>query len=483
MQYDPNTAADCSPVRSGACGASFLKEGIIVMENRIKDGKNGGLKLRAATPDDAAALLAIYAPYVTDTAITFEYDIPSEEEFRGRIEHTLETYPYIVAESDGVIVGYAYAGQFKERAAYDWAVETTVYVDRAKKRGGVGTALYEALEKALDAQGVLNVEACIGYPENGVDDEYLTCDSSKFHEYMGYRLVGEFRHCGYKFGRWYNMIWMEKFIGAHPDDGTVQAIKKFSEIADSVLPMIVTGADTSVATGDKSCTEKNMHTVTAAQMKQIEKNAFERGMPYPQMMENAGTAAYQGIRERYPEARSLAVFIGKGNNGGDGSVIARLAAADGLKVTLILAEGRPVTHDALLNFERIKDDPNVTVTDINNLNESNINESERPAAARRSDISADVTVDALYGTGFHGALRESGAKACAMMNDIGAPIAALDLPSGINADTGETAPGAVRADVTFAFDSYKKLHDIPESIAFCGEIILTDIGIPEKCHV
>lgn len=229
----------CSPIRRVVCGASFLKEGIIVMENRIEDRKNGGLTLRAATPDDAAALLAIYAPYVTDTAITFEYDIPSEEEFRGRIEHTLETYPYIVAESDGVIVGYAYAGPFKERAAYDWAVETTVYVDRAKKRGGVGTALYEALEKALAAQGILNVEACIGYPENGVDDEYLTCDSPKFHEYMGYRLVGEFRRCGYKFGRWYDMIWMEKFLGEHPDDGTVQPIKKFSEIADSVLPTVI----------------------------------------------------------------------------------------------------------------------------------------------------------------------------------------------------------------------------------------------------
>lgn len=230
----------------------------------------------------------------------------------------------------------------------------------------------------------------------------------------------------------------------------------------------------------EACTVKNMHTVTAAQMKQIEKNAFEQGMPYLQMMENAGTAAYRGIREHYPEARSLAVFIGKGNNGGDGSVIARLAAADGLKVTLILVEDRPVTHDALLNFERIEDNANVTVM---NINELNINESEINAAARRSGISADVVVDALYGTGFHGALRESGAKACALMNAIGAPVAALDLPSGINADTGEIAPGAARANVTFAFDSYKNLHNIPESIALCGDIILADIGIPEKCHV
>ena len=235
----------------------------------------------------------------------------------------------------------------------------------------------------------------------------------------------------------------------------------------------------------EACTVKNMHTVTAAQMKQIEKNAFEQGMPYLQMMENAGTEAYQGIRQRYPKAQSIAIFIGKGNNGGDGSVIARLAAADGLKVTIILVEGRPVTHDALLNFELIECNDNVTVVDINelNINGSAANEPEKNAAARRPDISTDVAVDALYGTGFHGALRESGAKACALMNSIGAPVAALDLPSGVNADTGETAQDAVCADVTFAFDSYKKLHAIQGSAALCGEIILADIGIPEECHV
>lgn len=432
------------------------------MENTGKNvnADSSSLLLRAAAPDDAAALLAIYAPYVTDTAITFEYEVPSVDEFRARIKHTLERYPYIVAELGGVPVGYAYAGPFKERAAYDWAVETTVYVTRSERGRGAGKALYEALESALAAQGVLNAEACIGYPENGVDDEYLTCASPKFHEYMDYRLVGEFRRCGYKFGRWYNMIWMEKFLGQHPDDGSVAPIKRFDEIAASVLPVMVDISGAAKA-------EKNMHTVTAAQMKQIEKNAFEQGMPYLQMMENAGTAAYRGIRERFPQARSLAVFIGKGNNGGDGSVIARLAAADGLRIQLILVEGQPVTDDASLNFDRIKDDANVSVVSIDELGAAD----------------ADVIVDALYGTGFHGALREAGAKACAIMNASGAPAAALDLPSGVNADTGEIAPGAARADVTFAFDSYKKLHAIPASAAMCGDIILADIGIPEKCHV
>ncbi len=221
-----------------------------------------------------------------------------------------------------------------------------------------------------------------------------------------------------------------------------------------------------------------MHTVTAADMKQIERNAFEEGMPYLQMMENAGTSAYRIIRERFPDARSIAVFIGKGNNGGDGSVITRLAAADGLDVLLVLVEGRPVTHDAMLNFEMIEDNDNVTVVYVDRLDGEDVQ-----AAARRPVVSADVVVDALYGTGFHGTLRKQGARACTLMNDADAPTVALDLPSGINADTGEIAPGAVHADVTCAFDSYKNLHKFPESALLCGDIILVDIGIPEKCHV
>ena len=98
-------------------------------------------------------------------------------------------------------------------AAYDWGVETTIYVKKDCKRGGIGRKLYTALEKVSAAQHILNLNACIGYPE--VEDEYLTRDSAHFHEHLGYRLVGEFHKCGYKFGRWYDMIWMEKLIGDH----------------------------------------------------------------------------------------------------------------------------------------------------------------------------------------------------------------------------------------------------------------------------
>ena len=170
--------------------------------------------LRVARPEDAAALLEIYAPYVTDTAITFEYDIPSTEEFAGRIAQTLARYPYLVAEdSQGQALGYAYAGVFHARPASDWAVEPSIYVRREGRRQGVGRALYAALEQALAAQGILNLNACIAYPET--EDEHLNKDSVRFHTHLGYRMVGEFYQCGYKFDRWYNMVWMEKHIGAH----------------------------------------------------------------------------------------------------------------------------------------------------------------------------------------------------------------------------------------------------------------------------
>ena len=186
------------------------------------------LTIRAAALEDAAALLAIYAPYVEKTAITFEYAVPSPGEFAGRIARTLERYPYLAAESEGEILGYAYAAPFKERAAYDWAVETTVYVREDVKRQGVGRELYGALERCLAAQGILNLNACIACPER--EDEYLTRDSAEFHRRLGYRTAGEFRQCGCKFGRWYGMVWMEKHIAPHQD--CQPPVRWFPEVRD-----------------------------------------------------------------------------------------------------------------------------------------------------------------------------------------------------------------------------------------------------------
>lgn len=173
------------------------------------------ITIRVATPDDAAVLLELYAPYVRETAISFETVVPSEDEFRRRIIHTLQRYPYLVAEYRGVILGYAYTSPFVGRAAYDWCAETSIYVDMRSRHQGVGRALYEAIERVSRAQHIQSLCACIGVPD-GPGDEYLTTNSIDFHSHMGYRMVGEFRRCGYKFGRWYNMAWMEKHIGDHP---------------------------------------------------------------------------------------------------------------------------------------------------------------------------------------------------------------------------------------------------------------------------
>lgn len=172
------------------------------------------ITIRTAALPDAERLLEIYRPYVEETAITFEYDVPTIDEFRGRMTRVLEKYPYLVAERDGTIVGYAYAGPFVGRAAYDWSVETTIYLDRAVRRQGIGKALYTALETVLGAMGILNLNACIGYPET--EDAYLTRNSVEFHAHLGYQWVGQFHNCGYKFGRWYHMVWMEKMLGEHP---------------------------------------------------------------------------------------------------------------------------------------------------------------------------------------------------------------------------------------------------------------------------
>lgn len=169
--------------------------------------------IRVATTDDTKELLDIYAPYVTDTAISFEYDVPSLEEFASRISDTLKKYPYLVAESNGEILGYAYTHPFVGRSAYDRAVETTIYLKEGKTKMGIGKMLYEALERISKAQNILNMNACIGYP--GIPDEHLTLNSVQFHEHMGYRMVGTFHNCGYKFDTWYHMVWMEKIIGNH----------------------------------------------------------------------------------------------------------------------------------------------------------------------------------------------------------------------------------------------------------------------------
>lgn len=169
--------------------------------------------VRDAKLEDASRILEIYAYYVEHTAISFEYDVPTLSEFQTRMTNTMKRYPYLVVEKDGMIQGYAYAGPFVGRAAYGWSCELTIYLDHTALKCGLGRKLYEELEARLGRMGVLNLYACIGYPDT--EDEYLNRNSAEFHAHLGFSTVGEFHKCGYKFGRWYNMIWMEKIIGQH----------------------------------------------------------------------------------------------------------------------------------------------------------------------------------------------------------------------------------------------------------------------------
>lgn len=214
---------------------------------------------------------------------------------------------------------------------------------------------------------------------------------------------------------------------------------------------------------------KNRAVVTSAEMKAIERAANENGLLYIQMMENAGRAAWKALAERFPEAGRLLVVAGKGNNGGDGFVIARMAAKSGWQVTVWLAEGAPQTADAVTNF--------------NLLAELSVKILDKEEVPSHKDWIA--VADSLYGTGFHGSLRSDGLTACTVMNESrknGAFLLAVDLPSGLAADTGEAAEGAVQADLTVAFDSLKPVHTSPETEMYCGEVLLADIGIPDSCH-
>ena len=174
------------------------------------------MNIRLARPSDAATLLAIYAPYVENTAITFEYEVPTVEDFATRIEKTLGKYPYLVAEEDGAILGYAYASTYYARAAYDWAVELSVYVSQDARGKGVGSKLYDELEDLLGQVGYIHFLACISLPNEA---------SLALHLKRGYQQVAHFPKIGYKFERWHDIIWLQKSL-----DKVAEPIKLLKEM-------------------------------------------------------------------------------------------------------------------------------------------------------------------------------------------------------------------------------------------------------------
>lgn len=151
------------------------------------------MTIRLATADDAAAIAAIYAPYVAESAVSFEMEPPGEEEVRGRILSGGGLYPWLVWDEGGAIRGYAYAGQFRARRAYRFAVETSAYVTGGHHRHGIGTRLYDRLIETLTAQGFTQAIAAVTLPNDA---------SVRLHEARGFTQAGLYRDVGYKFGAW-----------------------------------------------------------------------------------------------------------------------------------------------------------------------------------------------------------------------------------------------------------------------------------------
>ena len=156
--------------------------------------------VRLAEEKDYAAILEIYAPFITDTAITFEIDVPVLSEFSMKIEDILRGYPWLMCEWNNQVVGYAYASRHRDRAAYQWSVESSVYVSPGLHKKGVGRALYAVLFELLSLQGFVHVYAGITLPN---------VKSEKFHETIGFTDLGTYTNIGYKLGAWHSVKWME----------------------------------------------------------------------------------------------------------------------------------------------------------------------------------------------------------------------------------------------------------------------------------
>ncbi len=165
--------------------------------------------IRLVTEADTHDILEIYAPIVKETAISFEYEVPDEHEMRQRIRSKLVHYPWLVMERNGEMLGYAYAGRWRERAAYNWSVETTVYVSSNARRGGVGKALYTTLFDVLRLQGFVLAVAGVTLPNDA---------SMGLHLAMGFMPTGVNHTAGYKFGRWHDIAFFEMTLQSPPDE-------------------------------------------------------------------------------------------------------------------------------------------------------------------------------------------------------------------------------------------------------------------------
>ena len=190
--------------------------------------------IRLAAPTDAAAIADIYRPAVVDRATSFEIDAPDAGQMATRIESCLARLPWLVADDDGVVLGYAYASPHRTRAAYQWSVDVSAYVSQAAHRRGVGRSLYEAIFRVLALQGFRNAYAGITMPNDA---------SEAFHRALGFTTVGIYRGVGYKLGRWHDVLWLERALAPGDDTPPIPTID-LASLARSLLDAAIVGRPT-----------------------------------------------------------------------------------------------------------------------------------------------------------------------------------------------------------------------------------------------
>ncbi len=184
--------------------------------------------IRIAKPGDAESILQIYSPYILNTSYTFETEVPSIKDFSGRISSYLQNWPWLVYEIDGKVAGYAYATRHRERTAYQWCVESSVYIHDDFQKTGIGSALYGALVDLLEYQGFRNVYAVINLPNDR---------SVAFHEKFGFKWFANYKNVGYKLGKWKTVGWWVNQVNEYTDEPSSPV--KFSSIDPSVIESIL----------------------------------------------------------------------------------------------------------------------------------------------------------------------------------------------------------------------------------------------------
>ena len=214
-----------------------------------------------------------------------------------------------------------------------------------------------------------------------------------------------------------------------------------------------------------------MKIYTAAEMREHEQMAVDKGTTFEQLMENAGQAAAADLLRRFPKAGRALIVCGKGNNGGDGLVIARVLSEQDWQVDVAFVLGDKLSPLAQLNRERLNHLDGVSFIRSDEL------EGRTTGRLRTLKTGYDLVIEGIFGTGFSGTLPETAAAVCRLLNQADGFKIALDIPTGLNCDTGEADKDTFRADLTYTFAAYKPAHMTEAGKAYCGETVCLDIGI------